>query len=207
MTAQAFWDRHAPKYAKQPIAEPTAYEEKLRRVTALLRPKDHVLEVGCGTGGTAQHLARFAAHVTATDLSGEMIRIAKAKSEGSAAPSPTYMQADAYEDHGRERFDAVCAFSLLHLIDDIPAVLGTLFSQVKPGGYFLSKTVCLKDGPRWMQVMVRALMAVGIAPSVTFVSRSELVQHLKSAGFEVLDTRYLGKKRINPFVVARRPLA
>ena len=85
MTAQAFWDRHAPKYAKQPIAEPTAYEEKLRRVTALLRPTDHVLEVGCGTGGTAQHLARFAAHVTATDLSGEMIRIAKARSEGSAA--------------------------------------------------------------------------------------------------------------------------
>ena len=36
------------------------------------------------------------------------------------------MQADAYEDHGSERFDAVCAFSLLHLIDDIPGVLGAL---------------------------------------------------------------------------------
>lgn len=81
MTAQAFWDRRAPKYAKQPIADPTAYEEKLCRVVARLRPTDCVLEIGCGTGGTARHLAQFAGQVTATDISAEMIRIAKDRSK------------------------------------------------------------------------------------------------------------------------------
>ena len=69
MTAQAFWDRHAPKYAKKPIADVTAYEEKLRCVTSLLKPTDRVLEIGCGTGGTARKIAPVVAHVTATDLS------------------------------------------------------------------------------------------------------------------------------------------
>ncbi len=207
MTAQAFWDRHAPKYARQPIADPTAYEEKLRRVTALLHPTDRVLEIGCGTGGTARHLARVAAHVTATDLSAEMIRIAKARSAADTASRPHFLQAEAKEDLGRQPFDAVCAFSLLHLVDDIPNVLDVVYRQVKPGGYFLSKTVCLKDGPRWMQMMVRVLIGLGIAPQVTLVSRAELTRHLADAGFDVLETRYLGKKRINPFIVARRPVA
>lgn len=207
MTAQAFWDRHAPKYAKQPIADMTAYEEKLRRVAALLRPTDRVLEIGCGTGGTARHLAEVAGHVTATDLSGEMIRFAKARSqaEAKAKAAPLFLQLEAGQDLAGEPFDAVCAFSLLHLVDDIPSVLDVVFRQVKPGGYFLSKTICLKDGPRWMQMMVRALVGVGIAPKVTLISRSDLTRYLRNAGFDIVETRYLGKKRINPFIVARRP--
>lgn len=207
MTAQAFWDRHAPKYAKQPIADQTAYEDKLRRVTALLRPTDHVLEIGCGTGGTARQLAQVTGHVIATDLSAEMIRIAKSRSEADPTSNPLFLQAAAEQIVDGQPFDAVCAFSLLHLVDDIPTVLDAVFGQVKPGGYFLSKTVCLRDGPGWMQMMVRLLMATGIAPKVTLISRAELTRHLATAGFEIIETRYLGKKRINPFIVARKPTA
>lgn len=207
MTAQTFWDRRAPKYAKQPIADQTAYEEKLRRVTALLRPSDRVLEIGCGTGGTARHLAQGVDHITATDLSAEMIKIAKARSKADTSSSPYFLQADAEAELEDQPFDAVCAFSLLHLIDDIPSLLATVFHQVNPGGYFLSKTVCLKDGPGWIQMLVRLLVAVGIAPSITLVSRAELTEQLEDAGFEIVETRYFGKKRINPFIVARRPAA
>lgn len=205
MTAQAFWDRHARKYAKQPIADQTAYEEKLRRVAALLRPTDRVLEIGCGTGGTARHLAQVVGQITATDLSAEMIRIAKSQATANTLSSPRFLRAEAEKHLGEQPFDAVCAFSLLHLVDDVPTVLDAVFRQVKPGGYFLSKTVCLKDGPSWMQFMVRLLMAAGIAPKVTPVSRAKLARQLTSAGFEILETCYLGKKRINPFIVARRP--
>ena len=205
MSAQAFWDRHAQKYAKQPIADQTAYEDKLRRVADFLHPTDRVLEIGCGTGGTARHLAQVVDHVTATDLSAEMIRIAKARSEADTASSPHFLQAGAGKHLGGPPFDAVCAFSLLHLVDDIPGVLDAAFQQIKPGGYFLSKTVCLKDGPRWMQIMVRVLMAVGIAPNVILISRTELTRLLTTAGFDIVETRYFGKKRINPFIVARRP--
>ncbi len=52
-----------------------AYHAKLARVRRHLRPSDRILEIGCGTGGTARALARDVAHVCATELSGEMIRI------------------------------------------------------------------------------------------------------------------------------------
>ena len=74
MSATYFWDRHAAKYAEKPIADPTAYEEKLARVRSLLRATDHVLEIGCGTGSTALRLAPGVAKITATDVSSGMIR-------------------------------------------------------------------------------------------------------------------------------------
>ena len=205
MTAQAFWDRHAPKYAKKPIADVTAYEEKLRCVRALLRPTDRVLEIGCGTGGTAIKIAPVVAHVTATDLSAEMIRIARSRSGGVAAGTSEFLQAEAAQDIPGQPFDVICAFSVLHLVDDIPTVLDAAFRQVKPGGHFVSKTVCLKDAPLWMRAMVRVLMAVRIAPNVIILSRAELTRHLIRAGFEVDQTRYFGKNRMSPFIVARKP--
>lgn len=54
--AQAYWDRHAVTYAQKPIADLPAYEEKLHRVRSVLRATDRVLEIGCGTGGTARKL-------------------------------------------------------------------------------------------------------------------------------------------------------
>jgi len=205
MTAQAFWDRHAPKYAKKPIADVTAYEEKLSCVTAVLRPTDRVLEIGCGTGGTGRKIAPVVAHVTATDFSAEMIRISRTRSSGDAAGRPEYLQAEAAQDIPGQPFDVICAFSVLHLVDDIPTVLDAVFRQVKPGGHFVSKTVCLKDAPLWMRAMVRVLMTVRIAPNVIILSRAELSRHLIGAGFEVNQTRYFGKNRLSPFIVARKP--
>jgi ubiquinone/menaquinone biosynthesis C-methylase UbiE len=204
MTAQAFWDRHAPKYAKKPIADVTAYEEKLRCVTSLLRPTDRVLEIGCGTGGTARKIAPVVGHVTATDLSAEMIRIARSRSRGNAAGTPEFLQAEASQDISGHPFDVICAFSVLHLVGDITAVLDAAFRQMKPGGTFISKTVCLKDAPLWMRIIVRVLMAARIAPDVIIFSRTELTRHLTRAGFEIEATRYFGKNRLSPFIVARR---
>jgi len=206
MTAQAFWDRQAPKYAKKPIADLTAYEEKLRYVKAILHPTDQVLEIGCGTGGTARNIAPAVAHVTATDLSAEMIRIALSRSEGYAAGKPEFLQAEASKEILGHPFDVICAFSLLHLVDDIPEVLDAVFSQLKPGGHFVSKTVCLKDAPRWIQALVRMLMAVRIAPKVIILSRTELTRQLIRAGFHIDQTKYFGKNRTSPFIVARRPV-
>ena len=213
MSATYFWDRHAAEYAKKPIADPTAYEEKLTRVRSLLRATDHVLEIGCGTGSTARRLAPVVAQITATDVSSEMIRIALSKLASiaratSAAPTNVvYRQADATDLADGHPFDVICAFSLLHLVIDVRVVLNRVRKQLKPGGLFVSKTVCLKDRSRLIQMMVRTLTAVGLAPHVTAFSRNELIDRLLEAGFEIEQITYFGEQRMSPFIVARRTAA
>lgn len=204
MNAEYFWDRHSAKYAKKPITDPTAHEEKLSRVRSLLRATDHVLEIGCGTGGTALRLAPGVAQITATDVSGGMIRIAQSKLGSDAPANVAFRQADAADQVDGHPFDAICAFSLLHLVKDVPAALQILLQQLKPGGLFISKTVCLKDRSRLIRTMVRTLTAVGLAPHVTALSRNDLFDHLLDAGFEIEQATYFGELRMSPFIVARR---
>ena len=108
---------------------------------------------------------------------------------------------------GGHPFDAICAFSLLHLIEDVPNVLDRVREQLKPGGLFMSKTECLKNRSVMVRALVPVLTAMGIAPRVTFLSAGDLRRLLRAAGFEIEQTAYFGAKRTNPFIVARRTAA
>lgn len=207
MSSETFWDRTAPKYARKPIADLDAYEEKLACIRSLTRKTDHVLEIGCGSGGTALEIAPGVAHVTATDISGEMIRIARSKLANIASDGISFYHASASQLIQGHPFDIICAFSLLHLVEDIPQVLDRVYEQLKPGGLFLSKTVCLKDRSLPLQVFVRTLTALGLAPKVTMLSPKELIEHLVRAGFEIEQSKYFGSGRMSPFIVARRSVA
>ena len=203
--AQSFWDKIAPKYAAKPVADPSAYEAKLTRLRALLRPTDHVLEIGCGTGSTALHLAPSVTHYTATDVSSGMIEIANAKLKADGPANVAFCQAEAGDLVEGHPFDAVFAFSLLHLVEDVPQVIDRAYDHLKPGGLFVSKTVCLKEASMPIRFLVRVLTALKIAPQVKVLSRAALVRHMTRAGFEIEHITYFGKKRMNPFIVARKP--
>jgi ubiquinone/menaquinone biosynthesis C-methylase UbiE len=202
--SQSFWDRLAPKYARKPIADIPAYERKLSRIASLLQPADRVLEIGCGTGGTALRLAPSVAHITATDISNRMIDIAKSKLASSAVENVTFRQAGAKDPVDESPFDAICAFSLLHLIENVPTVLNHIHRQLKPGGLFLCKTVCLKEGNFLIRMVVSVLQAVGYAPKITYFSTKEHLEQIQSAGFEIMQIDHLGANRMSPLIVARR---
>jgi 2-polyprenyl-3-methyl-5-hydroxy-6-metoxy-1,4-benzoquinol methylase len=201
---QAFWDRIAPRYARQPVADPAAYEAKLTDVIARLHPRDRVLEIGCGTGSTALRMAPHSGHVTASDISERMIEIAHAKLVDGAPANVDFVKADAADKVDGAPFDVICAFSLLHLVPDLSGLLMRVRSQIAPDGLFLSKTVCLKDGPVAVRLFVRLLRAVGIAPPIVWLSRDDVEAELRKAGFEIEEVRFFGKGRLNPFIVARR---
>ncbi|HKA21592.1 MAG TPA: class I SAM-dependent methyltransferase [Blastocatellia bacterium] len=93
---------------------------------------DRVLEVGCGTGIFTRLLATQANHVTAIDMSAEMIRVARHRS--TECPNIEYTIGNFLElNLPRSHFDcAVMIATLHHLPTDL--VLGKIKQTLKPGG-------------------------------------------------------------------------
>jgi 2-polyprenyl-3-methyl-5-hydroxy-6-metoxy-1,4-benzoquinol methylase len=93
------------------------------------------LEIGCGTGALARQLAERAEHVTAIDLSPEMVRIARKHSE--QFPNIDYELADVSEcDFPANHFDCIATVATLHHLP-LRAVLLKLKQALKPGGILL----------------------------------------------------------------------
>ena len=110
----------AARYAARPFKNVPAYEGMLTDVASRLKGTDTVLEIGCGTGGTAIRLGLGVSQWTATDFSAEMVKIAKAKpSEGNVR----FVVSDASNAFDGGPFDTICAFNVLHLADVLPKIL------------------------------------------------------------------------------------
>ena len=203
-TATAFWDKIAPKYAAKPIDDMAAYEQTLSRTRSFLHHDDHLLELGCGTGGTALKLAPSVAKVTATDISGAMIAIAEGKLDAQTARKVTFLQAPALQPLADAPFDAVVAFNLLHLLDDLPAAITHLHQLVKPGGYVITKSGCLAEMNMLLPYVIKVMQFLGKAPSVNSFTTATLEATFRDAGFELIETGHFGKAKTSRFIVARR---
>jgi 2-polyprenyl-3-methyl-5-hydroxy-6-metoxy-1,4-benzoquinol methylase len=192
--AADFWDNAAEKYARSPIGDTEAYEYTLGRIRSYLSQTDRVLEVGCGTGSTALLLAPDVAHVTAGDLSQKMIAIASGKAEQDGVSNAGFVVSDLFGPAlERGPYDAVLALNMIHLLEDTPAAMQRIAALVKPGGMFMSKTVCSPGrGTPWkfrlMRLIVPLMQWLGKAPFVKFMDTAELERHIADAGFKIIET-------------------
>jgi ubiquinone/menaquinone biosynthesis C-methylase UbiE len=202
-----FWNRIACKFAADPIADMAGYERTLERARHYLKGDEMVFEFGCGTGTTALRLAPFVGRIVATDISGEMIAIAreKAKAEGrlnavfevatpDAAPLPD------------GTLDVAFGFNVLHLVAAREAALRGVHRLLKPGGLFISKTPCLKDMNPLIRMAVPVMQVVGKAPYVGFFTAEDLEREIAAAGFDIVErARHASRgKDARPFLVAQK---
>jgi len=210
-TKARFWNRVARKYAADPIADMPGYEATLRRVQALLSPEHSVLEIGCGTGTTALRLAASTRRMLATDVSAEMIAIAREKLGSQTQPLPQlrFGVADAETTAPAGAcHDAVLAFNVLHLVSDLDIALQAILATLKPGALFISKTPCLAEmNPLIARLVVPLMRALGKAPHVLVFDAAQLRSALERHGFAIEAVERHGTKRkdIRVFIVARRP--
>src|SRR5438105_6448712 len=88
----AYWADH-PDYFDRSVA---AYHERLMAAAAI-GERDHVLDVGCGTGQTARDAARAASAGSAlgVDLSSRMLDYARRRATDERVDNVTFVQADA----------------------------------------------------------------------------------------------------------------
>ena len=205
-----FWNRVARKYAADPIADMHGYEATLRRVQALLRPQHSVLEIGCGTGTTALRLAASTRRMLGTDVSAEMIAIAREKLALQPQPQLRFGVADAETTApGGACHDAVLALNVLHLVSDLDLALQAILHTLKPGGLFISKTPCLAEmNPLIPRLLVPLMRAIGKAPHVLVFNAVQLRSAFERHGLEIEAVERHGTQRkdIRVFIVARRPV-
>lgn len=199
LKSQRFWNRFAARYAARPLKNVPAYEAMLANVAARLKDTDRVLEIGCGTGGTAIRLAPAVAQWTATDFSAEMVKIAQAKPSGA---NVSFVVADAGNTFDIGPFDAICAFNVLHLVDELPQMLARIHAQLKPGGQLICKTWCFADMRLSVRLLFPVLRVFGLFPVATSLSAAQMRQAIRDAGFAIADERIFGDYAQNPYIVA-----
>lgn len=205
-TAETFWDDAAEKYAKSAIADEASYRYTLERTQSYLSADDKVLEVGCGTGSTALLLAEHVKHITASDVSGNMIQIGQEKAQTQNVSNIKFVVSDLCGNApDNEVYDAVLAHNVLHLLEDIPAAIQHISKHLKTNGIFISKTVCAegKGLPfkyRIMKFILPLLQLFGMAPYVHFISAAELETIIKTNGFKILESGDFPSR----YIVARK---
>lgn len=203
-----FWNKAAPKYAKDPISDMAAYEYTLERTISYLSEDDRVLELGCGTGSTALLLAPHVREIVGTDLSDAMIGIAQDKAKDEGLTNTDFRVASAADAAKlKEPFDAVLGHNLFHLVEDAESIFSDVYRMLPAGGYFIQKTPCLGDKAfGFKRFPIRAILPLmqlfGKAPYVRFMSQPDLENALTFAGFEIVEagnfpaeSRYIVAKR------------
>ncbi|MEQ8861718.1 MAG: class I SAM-dependent methyltransferase [Pseudomonadales bacterium] len=184
VTSAEFWDRIAPDYSERPIADTESYARKLAATQALMRPDMTVLEFGCGTGSTALAHASYVARIDATDVSAAMIGIGREKAATAGVGNVTFRQSGVEDFAAPDgAYDMVLALNLMHLLPDRATALTKIHRLLKPGGLFVSSTVCLADRLWFLRPVIPVLQWLGKAPYVSFAKSGAVLREIEDAGF------------------------
>ncbi len=207
--SERFWDKAAERYAKSPIADVATYQKKLEETRRFLKPHMRVLEFGCGTGSTAIEHAPHVQQIDAIDISENMLAIGRDKAAAAGVNNLRFTRGTLAE-FGAEAasFDAVLGLNVIHLVPDRQAVLAEVARILKPGGVFVSSTVCLGHSYlRFIKLLVPLGRRLGMMPDVYVFTESQLTAEIRAAGFDVERQWRHGKNVTSAFVVAQKSTA
>ena len=132
-----FWDKSANRYDRFMRKDRAAYEEMYELIRPIVKGKT-VLELATGTGLIAKHIVTAAAHIEATDASGEMI--AEAKRDSRSAKLYFSMQDMFCLPYAGKSFDVVIVSNALHIVPQPEKALAEIHRVLKDDGVLIAPT-------------------------------------------------------------------
>ena len=168
----------------------------LARLSELsIAPDGEVLEIGCGIGDTACHLAKHLVpqgHVTAFDQAADLVEAAKRQAEDAGIENVTFSCARAQDfDYEPARWDLAHSRYVLSYLPDADEVLHRVFTALKPSGSYFGEEIAqlyITHGETaWYEELgtwfARLIEAGGGNPNY---GTEQLTGDLLNAGFNVL---------------------
>ena len=132
-----FWDKNAGRYDRFMRKDRAAYEEMYELIRPVVKGKT-VLELATGTGLIAKHIVTAAAHIEATDASGEMI--AEAKRDSRSAKLYFSVQDMFCLPYAGKSFDVVIVSNALHIVPQPEKALAEIHRVLKDDGILIAPT-------------------------------------------------------------------
>jgi ubiquinone/menaquinone biosynthesis C-methylase UbiE len=144
-TTQSYWDTAAKTYDDDFVGTligQTRREAVWRVLDGMFHAGQHVLELNCGTGVDAVHLAERGIRVLACDIAPGMIDLARMRANASGFARATDFRVLPTESIGQLEaagpFDgAFSNFAGLNCVEDLSSTARTLYRLLKPGARVL----------------------------------------------------------------------
>ncbi len=123
-------------------AQTRKYQQLLASLGA--SPGQHILEVGCGWGGFAEHAARQGYRVTGVTLSTEQLAWAQKRIVDAGLDDLVDLRLQDYR-HIEEQFDHIVSIEMFEAVGESywPSFFDTLFSRLKSGGKIALQTITI----------------------------------------------------------------
>jgi SAM-dependent methyltransferase len=176
------YDKYAAVWAKK-YGDSGFYEKEFIKFHQLL-PAGRVIDIGSGSGRDAEALIGLGYDYTGTDISGELLKIARKR-----MPRYKFIEQSVYELDFPDKFDGFwCTATLLHIPRQrTDEALQKIKSILRPGAIGF---ITIKDGKG------EELEGFEIEPGAvlkrfyTYWSKEGFAKKLEDNGFKVLDYKY-----------------
>ena len=207
MEKEKYWSRFADNFSE--LNSFVAGENNIKIIKNHLAEENasgQVLELGCGDGSYTQIIAESAKHVTATDLSPEMLSSAQKKFDKTTNISFERQNCHnlTYSDN---TFDTVLFANLLHIVKEPEKVLSEAKRVLKPGGKLIIISFTMEGVPIYskLSMIIRYLKTYGKPPKTAQrLSLKKAKDYTINADFKINKAELIGDNTKAIFISAQK---
>ena len=204
-----YWSKRASIFDKSScdMDKKCSLDNKMDWVIGQFNDTDTTLEIGCGTGIYSALIANKVKNLIATDMSSEMLELARIKLNqyDNVEIRPEDCYAISYEDN---TFDSILLANLIHIVTDPLSVLKESRRVLKKGGRIIIVSYTFY-GLSFIQKIIAIFHYIknfGLPPSSgKMLSPADLSKIAEDAGFSVRESKLMGDKLKTVCLVGIKP--
>lgn len=206
---RSFWEKQAAGYDRRSFEWfETAYRRSIEKTRSVVSAEQQVLEIGCGTGIIALGIAPHVRRLIGTDISPEMVAVARRKAAEAGLTNVEFHVHDGYAlPYDAASFDTVLLFNILHVVQEPAALMRESRRLLKPGGHLVTATDCYAEPvpirARLYLTAQRLLKVTGAVPFLAYYHKEDVQRLFQENGFEIVDTDVLQAVPVNYYVLGR----